>query len=296
MSSRVFVIFLALLGVASAFFLVYKITKTQTKVAPLVEPAKNPYSYAISATGIVEAIDDNTEIGAPKDGLVDKIYVKVWQEVNKGDPLFKLDTRDLEAELKLNQTKSEVAKAKKERLLDQLQRLQAIEDLRAVSTDQIRTKENDVLVAEQEYKQAQAEVELTQALIDRMTVRSPRKGVVIQKNILEGEYLPLIPKVPALLLGELDKLQIRADIDEQNASSITKGAKATAYPKNNPNQPIPLRFIEIEPYVLPKKSLTGLGDERVDTRVLQVIYAFDPPKNFKIYVGQQVDVFIQVEE
>ena len=47
-----------------------------------------------------------------------------------------------------------------------------------------------------------------------------------------------------------------------------------------------------EPYVIPKKSLTGGTAERVDTRVLQGIYAVVDP-GFPAYVGQQVDVFIE---
>jgi HlyD family secretion protein len=59
-----------------------------------------------------------------------------------------------------------------------------------------------------------------------------------------------------------------------------------------PRSEYQLRFVRVEPYVVPKKSLTGENTERVDTRVLQVIYAVenpDPP----LYVGQQLDVFIQ---
>jgi hypothetical protein len=46
--------------------------------------------------------------------------------------------------------------------------------------------------------------------------------------------------------------------------------------------------------VIPKKSLTGNGAERVDTRVLQVIYALYPIPR-KVYVGQQLDVFLVAE-
>ncbi len=51
----------------------------------------------------------------------------------------------------------------------------------------------------------------------------------------------------------------------------------------------PVRF---EPYVVPKRSLTGESTERVDTRVLQAIYSFDRG-DLTIYVGQQMDVFIE---
>ena len=52
-----------------------------------------------------------------------------------------------------------------------------------------------------------------------------------------------------------------------------------------------LTFVRFEPYVMPKKSLTGNPGERTDTRVLQAIYALDPAA-MPIFVGQQVDVFI----
>ena len=53
-----------------------------------------------------------------------------------------------------------------------------------------------------------------------------------------------------------------------------------------------LSFVRFEPYVLPKRSLTGDTAERVDTRVLQAVYAF-APSDFPAFVGQQVDVFIK---
>ncbi len=53
--------------------------------------------------------------------------------------------------------------------------------------------------------------------------------------------------------------------------------------------------MRVDPYVIPKKSVTGDNTERVDTRVLQVIYALDA-SNLPIYVGQQMDVFIDVGE
>ncbi|MGC3967315.1 MAG: hypothetical protein QM775_08065 [Pirellulales bacterium] len=56
-----------------------------------------------------------------------------------------------------------------------------------------------------------------------------------------------------------------------------------------------LTFERVEPYVVPKKSLTGDNMERVDTRVLQVIYSVDTTKE-RLYVGQQLDVFIAADD
>ena len=65
-----------------------------------------------------------------------------------------------------------------------------------------------------------------------------------------------------------------------------------AFVRGNPDLKTSLKFERIEPYVVPKISLTGESAERTDTRVLQVIYSFDPA-SLPAYVGQQVDVFIE---
>ena len=114
-------------------------------------------------------------------------------------------------------------------------------------------------------------------------------------DLRAGEYASVPPSDlnnPSLLLGETRQLQLRADVDEDSASRVTAGAPAVAFIKGMRSDPIPLRFVRIEPYVTTKKSLTGDSTERVDTRVLQVIYQFDH-SNTPVYVGQQMDVFIE---
>ena len=56
-----------------------------------------------------------------------------------------------------------------------------------------------------------------------------------------------------------------------------------------------LRFVRVEPYVVRKRWLTGDNTERVDTRVLQVIYALDEIDS-PVYDGEQVDVFIEASD
>jgi hypothetical protein len=94
------------------------------------------------------------------------------------------------------------------------------------------------------------------------------------------------------LLGDTNRLQARVDVDEVNADRVAGGASAVASLKGDATKTIPLKFVRIEPYIVPKKNLTGSNTERVDMRVLQVIYEFSPPK-FPVYVGQQVDVFLE---
>ena len=110
-------------------------------------------------------------------------------------------------------------------------------------------------------------------------------------NIREGEYAQLSAKDPVLLPGQIDQLQLRADVDEDSASRVRPGCAATAFIKGRRDFPIAVKFVRIEPYILPKQSLTGESSERVDTRVLQIIFHFSQP-GLPVYVGQQMDVFL----
>jgi hypothetical protein len=81
------------------------------------------------------------------------------------------------------------------------------------------------------------------------------------------------------------------DIDEHDIPRFRPGAPAKATLRGDPRHEFRLSFVRVEPYVVPKKSLTGDNTERVDTRVLQVIYCFDQVDR-PVYVGQQLDVFV----
>jgi multidrug resistance efflux pump len=126
-------------------------------------------------------------------------------------------------------------------------------------------------------------------------VKAPRDGEILRINVREGEYAQPFVGDAALVLGDTKRLQVRVDIDEYNAQRVRSSASAVAYPKGDHTKTIPLSFSRFEPLVVPKKSLTGAPVERVDTRVLQVIYTFERP-DWPIYVGQQLEVFIETDD
>ncbi len=273
---------------------------------PPVAPPEKPYAQTVAATGILEALSENVSIGVPMQGLVTAVEVKVGDAVQKGQALFTIDDREMQAQLPVLRAAVEVSKARVgvqnatlARVQDLLDRIKLVTDKRAVSVDEIKTRENDVAVAKAELQASQGEVlsaeanvKQTEMLIDRLTIRAPREGTILQVNIRAGEFAAIAPRSPAMVLGDLERLQVRADVDEQNASRIRPGQRATAYIKGVTERPLELQFVRVEPYVIPKVSLTGTSTERVDTRVLQVIYSLQRPKDPPIYVGQQVDVYI----
>jgi HlyD family secretion protein len=95
-----------------------------------------------------------------------------------------------------------------------------------------------------------------------------------------------------MVLGGGKQIHIRADVDENDAWRVRPKTEAIAYVRGDAGQVYSLDFVRFEPYVVPKKSLTGDTTERVDTRVLQVIYRVKN-QNAPLYVGQQMDVYIE---
>ena len=147
---------------------------------------------------------------------------------------------------------------------------------------------------EAEAKLAQAKAALEQARVDldKTVVKAPIDGAILKVNVRLGEYAQAgVLSDPLMTMGSIDPLHVRVDVDETETWRIRPGQTALARLRGNPEISTPLSFVRFEPYVLPKRSLTGDTTERVDTRVLQAIYAF-APSQFPAFVGQQVDVFI----
>lgn len=299
----------ALIGIVLAVVLVRRVANKPSAPGPVSPPARSPYSESLAASGLIEARGENVRIASQKAGVVAKVFVKVGDDVTAGAPLFQLNDRESRALLATEEAELESLRATvltRKVLLrdieDQLQRGRKLREEGVITEEEINRRlfaaertQAELVSAERDVAAATAQRDLVRTTVELLTVRSPSDGHVLQVNVRPGEFASagLTPE-PLLLLntGGNEHLQVRADIDEQTAIDFTPGTPAVGAIKGRSDWTIPLRFVRVEPYVVPKRSLTGDSFERVDTRVLQVIYEFNRPA-FPIYVGQQVDVFIE---
>ncbi len=286
---------LACFGVVGAVSLVLQLRGALLEPVPPppVPPPSKPFARGIGASGLIESIRENTALGVPQPGLVAAVHVKVWDRVEVGQPVLQLDDRDLRAQLGTQRAQIAVAEATLGRIREQLARLEAVGDARAVTAEEIKTRRSDVAVAAAQLDAAKAAAAQTEALLARLVVRAPIAATILQVNVRVGEYAAPAAPVPPVVLGAIDEVQVRADVDEQLAPRVRAGAKAVGYIKGAGADPVALEFVRIEPFVVPKRSLTGSSIERVDTRVLQVIYKFANTPQRPVYVGQQMDLYIE---
>jgi multidrug resistance efflux pump len=231
--------------------------------------------------------------------------------------LARLGLQPRQEELPPSAAKVRSAEANVARLLDQYERAQRLVKTGALPQEEFVTRqrwyeaavhehaqaqaEHDLLkagawkpdmeIASAEVNEARAQIERMEIEIARATVRSPVDGVILQVNVRAGERVSDRSEQPLVVLGDISTFHLRADIDERDIARFRSGMPAKAYPRGETDHEIATRFVRIEPYVVPKKSLTGDNTERVDTRVLQVLYAIESAHH-PVYVGQQLDVFI----
>ncbi len=298
---------LAIIGFSFGVFTVVHSNQPTPIAQPVAQPADSPYPAFIAGAGIIEAKSQNIAIGTPLGGIVQDVAVKVGDKVSAGQVLFKLDDREALAELAVR--KANIAKAKaavieaEATVTDSktlLHLIEAVTDKRAISTEESDRRRNAHLISKARLESAKAQLLQTEAelaavktTLERLVVRAPVAGEVLQVNIRPGEFAPTgITNQPLLMLGDLEQLHVRVDIDENDAWRFRKESKAVAYLRGNRDFKTELTLAYLEPYVVPKKSLTGDSTERVDTRVLQALYSFDRT-SIPAYVGQQMDVFIE---
>ena len=305
---KYFSLLVALAGIGFAVSLVQRQKITPPTPPPAVEPSAAPYADSIGARGIVESVNENVRIAPSLAGLVSLVPVKVGDEVRAGDLLMQQDTRDADAQVAVQAAnvesiqasilEAEVALADRQ---DQFDRIERLGENRVVSVDEKQRTVFALRAAKTRVESRRTDLASAHALLARskvqrelLLVRAPRDGTILQVNIRAGEYTEPRASDPPILLGQTSAFQLRADVDEDNAPRVRGGCQAVAFIKGQREDAVELRFVRIEPYILPKRSLTGESSERVDTRVLQVIFSFERPKT-PVYVGQQMDVFLKAD-
>jgi len=160
----------------------------------------------------------------------------------------------------------------------------------------------DIQNAERSYTALQKAYQASAALLAKYTLRAPADGVVLAVKSSVGSYVSQQGAYdsytqgwgPLVVMGmPQTRLQVRAYIDEILVHELPAPGKIKAEMFiRGTNQHVPLTFVRIQPYISPKIELSDQRQERVDLRVLPVIFRFENPRDLNLYPGQLVDVYV----
>jgi multidrug resistance efflux pump len=231
--------------------------------------------------------------------------------------LARLESQPRPEELPPSMARVNEAKANLASLEDRLRRAQALSRSRSVSAEELEQTRESCAAARAQLERTRAEYQLleagawgpdkevaraavaygraqhrqTETELERLVVRAQVPVRVLQVNVRPGEFIGARPGQALIVLGQVYRMHVRVDIDEHDIPRFQKGASARAIVRGSPGHDLPLEFVRVEPFVVPKQNLAGDTSQRVDTRVLQVIYAL-PVDTDMLFVGQPLDVFI----
>jgi len=295
--------------------------------AGVVEPHTENIEIGAAVPGVVEEVlvevGDPVHPGTPLFRLDDR-HLRAELEVRRAaaeaarQDLERLKSLPRPEEIPIKESQVEEAQANIERQAFELERVRELFEKESATDDELERAEKTYAVAVAQLKgaqaardllragsweydravaaaalaQAQARVRQAETELERMVVAARVVGDVLQINVRPGEYVAAPSPEPAVVVGDVRRLYVRADVDEYDIPRFQMNARAYACPKGSSHRKMPLRFVRVEPYVIPKRALTGEPMERVDTRVLQVMYEVELD-DIELYVGQQLDVFIE---
>jgi multidrug resistance efflux pump len=150
----------------------------------------------------------------------------------------------------------------------------------------------DLAIAEAELNEQKAAVKALTIELDRYTVRAPRGGTILRRDVEPGELVGA-SGAGSLVLGDLSALHVRAQVDEEDIALVKSGAKATGRTRGAVSAEIPLSIVRIEPFARGKSQLAGTNVERVDTRVVEVVLRIEDSAGFPLVPGLALDVYIE---
>lgn len=284
---------LSFAGFLGGVFAAHYFAKKTPALPPAFKPAENPYPNGIYSEGIIESVQasgSNINIFPEVGGVIVKIFVEEGQSVEKGTPLVLLDDS-------VPRAQADSAAASLKTAEDTLAKDEAAAalDPRSVSRDALDTARSAAAVARANYQAAAA-------LLSKYTLRSTADGVVLAISASVKSYVS--PQGvydtytqgydPVLTVGTPQAdLHVRCFIDEILVTRLPspQSIKAQMAVRGSDIR-IPLQFIRVQPYVSPKIELSDQRQERVDVRVLPVLFRFAKPSNVNIFPGELVDVYI----
>ncbi len=313
--SRIVLPALAILGMVAAALMIFRSQPDRSPATPSVQPATTPLTQrsggSVAGAGVVEPSSELVKVGTPIAGVIEDVFVKAGDEVAVGQPLFRIDTRDAraavaEAAARVESARKGAAAARANLAVtqNQLALYRNIGDPRAVSRLEVVDRQGGVANAraqlalqEAQVRTSIAELERQQTDLGRRTVRAQITGQVLQIKIRKGEFANVGSGQaggtddPLMTMGNTMPLHVRIDIDENEIDRVALGKDAAVSPRGDAHARVAARFVRVEPQVIPKRSLTNNASERVDVRVLQLIYEL-PRIGHSLFVGQQIDAFI----
>ena len=189
---------------------------------------KQNISTSITATGTIEPVTE-VEVGTQVSGIIDKIYVDYNSEVHKGQVIAELDKTNLLSELASAQSNLSNSQSSLNYQTANYKRYKTLFEKGLVSANDYENAKLTYEQAVQQVKVQQQNVQKAQTNLGYATITSPIDGIVLSKEVEEGQTVASAMTTPTLFIiaQDLTDMRVIADIDEADIGGVKEGQRVT---------------------------------------------------------------------
>jgi HlyD family secretion protein len=302
---------LAFVGLLASMIGAYLYGLHAAPLPPAFKPAANPYAKGIYAEGIIESDQthgENINIYPNVSGTIVAIPVHEGEFVRKGTVLLRLDNSVQKATAEATKAQIEYARAQHRNVRDELAKDEVSYrlDPKSISKYTLDDAVNAVNVASRNIEINVRNYNSAKTLLAWYTIRAPSDGRILAIQSAAGSYVVSSQGTydsytqgfdPIIIMGQSGEseeyLNARCYIDDILIHRLKSGPdmQARMFIRGT-NISVPLEYVRVQPYVSPKIELSDERLERVDVRVLPIIFRFKRSKSLPVYPGQLVDVYV----
>lgn len=226
------------------------------------EVQRGDLTVIVTATGTLQATNE-VDVSSELSGIIKTVEADYNSKVKVGQPLARLDTSKLEAQVTQSKAALESAKAKvlqaqatvreTRSKLAQLRRVRELSNNKVPAQTEIDAAEAaleralaDVASARAAVSQSQATLDANQTDLSKAVIRSPVNGIVLTRSAEPGQTVAatLNPPVLFTLAEDLTKMELIVNVDEADVGHIQEGQKATFSVAAYPNRTFEARIVQ----------------------------------------------------
>ena len=224
---KIVTIIIAIAVIVGAFFF-FRSGDKKVTTYETVELKKGSINNTVTATGTIEPIT-KVDVGTQVSGTISHIYADYNSVVKKGQLLAELDRKLLEAELKSEMANLKSSKSEFEYQDKNFKRLHQLHEKNLISETEYEEALYQHEKAQQAYEKAQATLVKAQSNLEYATIYSPIDGVVLSREVEEGQTVAASFETPTMftIANDLRKMQVIADVDEADIGQVLEGQRVT---------------------------------------------------------------------
>lgn len=192
------------------------------------EAAKQDIVNSVTATGTIEPVT-SVDVGTQVSGVISKLYVDYNSVVKAGQVIAELDRTNLMSELSSAQASLKSAQSELDYQKTNYERYKALYDKGLISANDFEQARLSYVQAQQQTQQQKENVKKAQTNLGYATITSPIDGVVLSKEVEEGQTVASSFNTPTLfkIARDLTDMRVIADVDEADIGDVKEGQRVT---------------------------------------------------------------------